>query len=563
MRRRDMLAGAAAFCAAAAHGSWGQEQKADLILRGGQIWSPGRRGTAIAIAGNRILGMGSDAAVRRWADAKTRVIDLKGRFVLPGFNDSHLHMTSLAQQYNDVSLLGARTMADVVERIRQRVAVTPPGEWVKVRAQWHEALLAEGRMPTRKDLDPVSPDNPVYIPRGGHVVAVNSKALQLAGITRNTPNPPGGIIVRDADGEPTGMLLEQARRGMDRMIKPLDPAQYAKALKQQIAELSAAGLTSITNPSTSMGQAQQLREFHQAGQLDMRVNWTVFAGSADDIRKLRATTAPFSGDRILRFSGIGEVGVDGGVEGAYLRAPYNVVPGEQNDPTYRGVATPLALDEAGFEDLYLAAIDAGYNFMTHVTGDAALDMNLNTLSRVAAKRDFRHLRWVLHGCFLTDDAQLAAVKKMGLTITAQTQPYLLGAQIAKWWGRERANRTMPFKAFLDAGIPVGGGTDAPAGIAPPMESLGWMVNRLCLGDVQYDKKWSLTPEQALTIYTIGSARTQFMDDAVGRLEPGMLADLTILADNPLKVPNVQLPKIENDATVMDGRIVFDRHKLFG
>lgn len=563
MRRRDMLAGAAALCAAAVHRSWAQDQKADLILRGGQVWSPGRRGTAIAIAGNRILGMGPDAAAHRWADAKTRIIDLKGRFVLPGFNDSHLHMTSLAQQYNDVSLLGARTMADVVERIRQRVAVTPPGEWVKVRAQWHEALLAEGRMPTRKDLDPVSPNNPVYIPRGGHVVAVNSKALQLAGITRDTPNPPGGIIVRDADGEPTGMLLEQARRGMDRMIAPLDPAQYAKALKQQIAELSAAGLTSITNPSTSASQAQQLREFHQAGQLDMRVNWTVFAGSADDIRKLRATTPPFSGDRILRFSGIGEVGVDGGVEGAYLRAPYNLVPGEQNDPAYRGVATPLALDEAGFEDLYLAAIDAGYNFMTHVTGDAALDMNLNTLSRVAAKKDFRHLRWVLHGCFLTDDAQLAAVKKMGLTITAQTQPYLLGAQIAKWWGRERANRTMPFKAFLDAGIPVGGGTDAPAGIAPPMESLGWMVNRLCLGDVQYDRKWSLTPEQALTIYTIGSARTQFMDDVVGRLEPGMLADLTILAANPLRVPSTELSKVENDATIMDGRIVFDRHKLFG
>ncbi len=560
MRRRDMLAGAAALCATTALRA--QDQKADLILRGGQVWSPGRQGAAVAIGGNRILGMGPDTAMRRWADAKTRIIDLKGRFVMPGFNDSHLHMTSLAQQYNDVSLLGARTMADVVERVRQRVAVTPPGEWVKVRAQWHEALLAEGRMPTRKDLDPVSPNNPVYIPRGGHVVAVNSKALQLAGITRDTPNPPGGIIVRDADGEPTGMLLEQARRGMDRMIAPLNPAEYAKALKQQIAELSAAGLTSITNPSTSMGQAQQLREFHQAGQLDMRVNWTVFAGSADDIRKLRATTPPFSGDRILRFSGIGEVGVDGGVEGAYLRAPYNVVPGEQYDPAYRGVATPLALDEAGFENLYLAAIDAGYNFMTHITGDAALDMNLNTLARVAAKKDFRHLRWVLHGCFLTDDAQLAAVKKLGLTITAQTQPYLLGAQIAKWWGRERANRTMPFKAFLDAGIPVGGGTDAPAGIAPPMESLGWMVNRLCLGDVQYDKRWSLTPEQALTIYTIGSARTQFMDDVVGTLAPGMLADLTILAANPLKVPSAELSKIENDATIMDGRIVFDRHKLF-
>ena len=564
--RRAVLAGASAIgLSAVCPHAWAAGADAGAEDSGGRtgLESGGVVGTAVAIGGNHILAVGSESAIRHRAGRGTRIINLKGRFVMPGFNDSHLHMTGMAQQFNDVSLLGSRNIADVVDRIRKRVAAMPPGEWVLARAQWHEALLSEGRMPTRKDLDPISPDNPVYIPRGGHVVTVNSKALQLAGITRDTPNPPGGIILHDADGEPTGMLLERARSLVDRLLKPLDPAQYGRALKQQIAELSAAGLTSVTNANTSSDQAQQLIKFHQAGLLNMRVNWTVAAGSAEDIRKLRTALAPLNGDRILCFSGVGEVYIDGGVEGAYLREPYKVVPGEQNDPAYRGVPMPSALDEASFEELYLAAIDAGYNCMTHITGDAALDLGLNTLSRVAAKKDFRNLRWTLHGCFLTDEAQLSAIRKLGLYITGQTQPYLLGAQMTKWWGSEQSNRSMPFQAFLDAGIPVGGGSDAPAGIATPIESVGWMVNRLCLGGVQFDRKWSLTPEQALTLYTTGSAQTQFMEDVTGKLVPGMLADLAILAGNPIQKSPAEISKIENDVTIMNGRVVFDRHKLFG
>ena len=559
--RRDLLARMAALGATSMAPAWGAGSKADLILRGGQVWSMGRRGTAVAIAGNRILAMGSDDAVMRHAARGTRIIDLKGRFVMPGFNDSHAHMTGLAQQYNDVPLLGSRTISDVVERIGRRVNATPPGIWVKTRAQWHEALLLEGRMPTRKDLDPVSPNNPVYVPRGGHVITVNSKALQLAGITRDTPNPPGGIIVRDADGEPTGMLLERARALIERHLPPLDAENYAGALKGQINELVAAGLTSLTNPSTSMPQAEQLQRLRQTNQLDMRVHWAALATTADDIRTLRAQYAPFQGDHLLRFSGIGEIQIDGGVEGAYLREPYRLVPGEQNDPNYRGVPMPLALDEAGFDALLLAAIDADYNFMIHITGDAALDMGIAALTRVQAQKTFRHLRWVLHGCFLTDEAQLAAVRKLGLYITGQSQPYLLGAQMVKWWGQERADRSMPFKAFLEAGLPVGGGSDAPAGIAVPMESVSWMVNRLCLGDVQLDRKWSLTVEEALILYTTGSATSQFMDGLTGKLEPGMLADVAILAESPFRVRPAELAKLENDASIMDGKVVFDRHKL--
>lgn len=537
---------------------------ADLIIRNARVWAglnlPAAE--AIAIAGNRIVAIGSNAAVRAHKTARTREVDVQGRFIMPGFNDSHLHLTYVAAERGKVHLLGSRSIADVVGRIRQRVQQTAPGEWVVARAQWHEALLEEGRMPTRKDLDSVSPNNPVFIPRGGHVATANSKALELAGINRDTPNPPGGIIVRDANGEPTGMLLERARPLVAQLLKPLAPDRYRAQLAEQIDEYSALGITSLTNPSTLPDHVEHLAALHRTAPLKVRVQWTANVDTAAKVRDLRARYAPLQGDDILRFSGIGEPGTDGGVEGAYLREPYAVIPGEQDDPSYRGIVLPFATDRVKYAEFYHAAIDAGFNVMTHVTGDGGLDIALEVLAEVRKQKAFDHLRWTLHGCFLTDDKQLAEIRRLGLYITAQAQPYLLGVQMSKWWGRARADRSIPMRAFLDARIGTGAGSDDPAGIANPLESLGWMVNRLCLGGLQLDKKWGISPEEALHCYTRVSAETQFMESKVGVLGPGMLADIVVLQADPLRAAPEELPKIKVDATLSDGRAVFDRDKLF-
>ena len=387
-------------------------------------------------------------------------------------------------------------------------------------------------------------------------------AFERAGITRETPDPPGGIIVRDADGEPTGVMIEAARYMISRFQKPLRPNEFRAAVANQIAEFNQLGITSVTNPSTRPFEVEQLQALHKETPLTLRLHWTARASTAENVHELRAQYEAGEGDDILRFSGLGEVGVDGGIEGAYLREPYELVPGEQDDPEYRGIIPPHARDEEKFIDFYLAAIDAGFNVMTHVTGDGGLDVALQTLSKVQETSSFKELRWTLHGCFLTDQEQLAKIKELELYITAQAQPYLLGHQMVRWWGQERADRSIPLRTFVDAGIKIGGGSDASAGIANPLESLGWMVNRRCLGDLQLDKQWSVTPEEALVLYTRGSAETQFMDKLVGTLRSGMLADLAILADDPLTVASEDINGIENDATIFDGRVVFDRYGLF-
>lgn len=537
---------------------------ADLVLTNAQVWTGEAREPHdgfVAISGNRILAVGPAGGASRYLSRSTRTVDLKRRFVMPGFNDSHLHLSMMASDYDNVALLGAASISEVEARIAQRAVQTPTGQWILCRSQWHEALLREHRMPTRDDLDRAAPQHPVYVPRGGHVATCNSLALKLAGVTRDTPDPPGGIIVRDPKGEPTGLLLETAKSLVSRLLPATGAAQYRNNLRRLIAELNSQGLTSFTNPSTSAEHAGHFAELRQSSGLDVRISWTAGADTAEDVRALRRAHAPLEGDDMLRFLGIGETLVDGGVEGALLRDPYMVIPGEQPDPRYRGVAMPWARDKAAFTDFYREAIAAGFNVMTHATGDAGLDVCLDALESVAARQSFRHLRWSIHGVFLADAAQIERIRRLGMQITAQAQPYLLGAQIARWWGRERVDRCIPMRAFLDAGITVGAGSDAPAGIARPMESLAWMVNRRCLGGVQLDRRWSISTAEALRLYTLGTARTQFMDRQLGLLKRGYLADLAVLNENPLRVSPDDLGRVEVDATLVDGRAVFDRHAL--
>src|SRR3954470_1277364 len=188
-------------------------QPADLVLRGGRVitvdndW---RVAQAVAVRDGRFVAIGDDATVAHYVGPNTQVIELAGKTIVPGLIDSHLHQLFAALNGPAVQLLGAKTVADVQAAIGERVARTEAGKWVMASSGWHESILEEGRMPTRYELDKVSPNNPVFIPRGGHVITVNSKALELAGITRDTQNPDGGVIVRDEKGEPTGVLLENA-----------------------------------------------------------------------------------------------------------------------------------------------------------------------------------------------------------------------------------------------------------------------------------------------------------------------------------------------------------------
>src|SRR6476620_578725 len=269
MRHRLDVALLSAFFVAFTLATSALAQPADLVLRGGRVitvdkdW---RVAQAVAIRDGRFLAVGSDAAIACHIGPNTQVIELTGKTVVPGLIDSHLHQRFAGLNGPAVQLLGSRTVVDVQNAIAERVARTEAGKWVMASSGWHESILEEGRMPTRFELDKVAPNNPVFIPRGGHVVTVNSKALELAGIGRDTPNPDGGVIVRDANGEATGVLLETAAY-LARKVLPPAPDNLPELLKIAMRDLNSYGITGVVEPGINEQQATLYRDVNAAGEM--------------------------------------------------------------------------------------------------------------------------------------------------------------------------------------------------------------------------------------------------------------------------------------------------------
>ena len=557
------VAGAPVLTRAAA----AQAASADVVLRGGTILTSNPlqpRAEMLAIFGERVLAVGAVSQIAPLIGPNTRVIELQGATVVPGLVDSHMHVKLLAYDLPNVDLLPARSMADLVAAIKARVAVTPPGEWVISRALWHQGTLAEGRLPTRADLDPVSPDNPVFLPRGGHVGVANGAALARFGITRDTPDPGAGVIVRDADGEPTGPLYDGARYAPYVMsaLPPTPSGDLARELiAQQMAVCNGLGITSATDPGITPAELNAYLETRRANQATLRVHTLLQAFSVDDVRQAIAAYQPLAGDALLHFGGFKYV-PDGGVEGAYMKDAYQVVPGEQNNPDYHGGihVPPGGIDE--WRQMYLEAAQAGFQYQTHTVGDAAIEQVLALHEDVAQQVPLEPLRWQVLHLFLPSAENLATMRRLGLQTSIQNVPALQGSAMDAYWGEERAQRAVPLRSILDAGIVTGGGCDAPAAPQSALASMQWMVTRQCLDGKVRGSDQAITAEEALRMFTIDSARTQFREDEIGSLEPGKFADLAVLDGDPLTVEPARIGSINVLATLLGGRAVYDYASLF-
>ena len=367
----------AAVAAAMATGAAAQEGPPDAVYVGGHVVTVDGEfsiAEAFAVDDGRFVAVGTDDEVRALAGEGTEVVELGGRTVIPGLIDSHLHQFGAALNAPRVSLLEARSMNDVRDAIAERVAETPPGEWVLASSAWHESILEEGRLPTRADLDAVSPDHPVFIPRGGHVVAVNSVALEMAGVTAETPDPEHGVVVRDEAGEPTGVLLEDATALVEDILPPPPPPEeQVRLLKDMMAELNAFGVVAVTEPGLNDEQIATYRQLEEEDALTTRVQMLYRVRSDEDVQHVADTYERDAAcDDMLCFSGV-KIGLDGGVEGARLSEPYLVVAGEQPDPDYRGVMILPAGGLDGYRDMLRLAARAGMQVQTHGVGDETLD----------------------------------------------------------------------------------------------------------------------------------------------------------------------------------------------
>ena len=535
-----------------------EAQPADLILRGGRIvtvdaqW---RIVEAVAVREGRFIAAGDNATVGALEGPQTQIIELAGRTVVPGLIDSHLHQLFTALNSPQVPLLATRTIADVQKAIAGRVSVTQPGQWVIASSGWHESVLEEGRMPTRFELDAVSPNNPVFIPRGGHVATVNSQALALAGITKDTPNPEGGVIVRDpASGDATGVLLESAA-ALVRQVLPPPPRDMAMLLKNAMRELNSYGIVGVVEPGVDERQMALYRQLHDANEMTVRTDVLFRALRKADVEKGIAAIRAQKNSDMLRFVGI-KFPLDGGVEGARMYSPFRIVPGEQPDPGYRGV---LLLPPGG-EDEYVDGLKliaaAGLQAQTHAVGDETIDVIVRAYERVNSETPIRRLNWTIMHIFHPSDAAIEKMARIGVAATVQDHPVLLGHNQRRWWGDERAAAAIPIRKLLDRGIMVGGGTDGPVVPIDPFLSMWWMTTRQVLKGYVLGLEHAITANEALQLYTINNARIMGVERDRGSIEVGKLADLVVLSHDILAPPLDAIRNTTALLTVVGGKIVY-------
>ncbi len=529
-----------------------------ILLHNGRVLTMDRAGTiaeAISLRGGRVEAVGPSARLLAAAAPDAERIDLGGRTVIPGLIDSHLHVHMAAMNATAVQLMDARSVADVQRAVAERAGATPPGEWITASSGWHEGMLAEGRLPTRWELDEAAPDNPVFIPRGGHVCTVNSRALARAGIDAATPDPAGGLVVRDpGTGEATGVLLETAAYLARRVLPPPPPApEQLRLLRAMLATLNGLGITGTVEPGLDEAKIRLFETLRDDGALTVRTDLLYRADTLAQTERGLALAGLRADDR-LRFAGV-KFMLDGGIEGARMYQPYQLVPGEQNDPAYRG----LLLLPPGGEEEFVAALmrvaEAGLQAQCHAVGDETIDLVVRAYERVDAVIPLRGLRWVvMHIQQPTPDA-IARMLRMGIMATAQDHSVLLGHNMLRWWGRQRADYSTPIRLLLDSGLHVGGGTDAPVLPISPFISMQWMVTRTMLNGVVLGPEQGITASEALRLYTIDNAVLMGVGADRGSLEAGKLADLAVLSQDILSVAPDTIARTSVLMTLVGGAAV--------
>lgn len=564
-------------------------EAADLVLRGGAVYTVDGAfsvGEAIAVGGGRVLVVGTSSEVERFVGAGTRVVELAGRAVIPGIDDSHLHAAAWgigSPPYSlDLSYPAVASIADMAEAVRAAAAETPAGTWITGQG-WDVGYLrectdGERSMPDRRDLDAVSPRHPVCLTDfSGHMILVNSAALAAVGLDRRTQAPAGGVIDRDAEGEATGIL----REGAQNLIQSAIPRPSCEVRKRAIADavrrLNSLGITAFTEPGLGPGGEGVLggalggdairayEELYASGELTARVSALLLpiamGESADALEdRVREQLAGLAEVDPQRFAVIGVKLFADGVppnETAYMYEPYGPSQGH-GALCVHGASEPL--QEAELRRAVDAVHRLGLQAGVHVTGDHAIDITVGAFveaSKRTPRDDARH--YVIHGDFISDE-RLAQLGERGYGVNMNPG---IKAQITDLMdaivGEELSARQWPTRSAAEAGATLCASSDAPvtppdwlAGIAGMMTRRSKATGRVSGPEQRVDF------ETALRAYTSNAARQSFAERWRGSLEPGKVADLVVLDEDLGSVDPERLTELSVDLTVFDGRVVYER-----
>ena len=530
---------------------------ADLVVVGARVWTgdPARpEATALAARGGRLVAVGGDADVRPLIGPSTRVVDARGRRVVPGFVDAHTHFVSGGFHLLAPELRDAASREEFVARLARHAAGLPPGAWI-TDGRWDHENWPGAPLPHRSWIDGVTGDHPVLLDRvDGHMSLANSRALARAGITRDTPDPDGGVIVRDPDGEPTGVLKDAAAALVAKVVPPRSAAELDRALAAALAHAARLGVTSIQD-ITQWEEWPAFERAHAAGALTVRVYARTPLASWERQRDLVAARG--AGDDWLRLGGF-KAYADGslGSSTALFFEPYADL------PSTAGVLADDFFPEGIFESRVAAADRTGLQVSTHAIGEKANALVLDVYERVArahGERDRRHR--IEHAQHLRR-AEIARFGPLG--VIASMQPVHL-ADDGRWAGKRlgpgRVHDSYPLRSLLDAGARLAFGTDWPVAPLEPALGLAAAVSRRTL-DGAHPDGWlpaeRISVAEALAAYTAGSAWAEFAEDEKGVLAPGRLADLVVLSADPFALPPERLGDLRAEVTVVGGRVVHER-----
>jgi predicted amidohydrolase YtcJ len=536
------------------------QSTADIVFKNGNVYTANDNAPAaqaIAVKADRIVFVGTNAAAEKFIGKDTRVVDLKGNTVLPGFTDSHQHLSGVGQREMTLNLENTSSLADLLAKLKERVDQTKPGDWVTGRG-WIETHWEPAAFPTRWDLDKVSPNNPVILGRAdGHGAVANTAALKLAGVDKDTPNPFGGEISKDKQsGEPNGMLLDAAQGLVRRRVPPTTPEEAERAVVLGVKRDIELGWTQIQDAGGSYADVDIFKKLYTAGTIKLRIYKAVYGPGPNATRLINegATVGAFGNRFTLRTIKVVSDGALGS-RGAALLAPYSDMPDTSGFLTVKAEELrPMLID----------ALRKGIQVETHAIGDRAnrfiLDEYETALKAVpASERKVAEPRWRVEHAQIVNPADIPRFAKLGIIPSMQPSHAIGDLFFApKRLGIERLAGAYAWQSFIKSGVVVPGGSDAPVERGEPMIEFYAAVARKDqkgFSGEGWHLEEAVTREQALKMFTIWPAYAAFEEKLRGTVEVGKLADLTILSADIMKIPELEILKTRCVMTVINGEIV--------
>lgn len=547
---------------------------ADLVLTNGTILTVDANDSiaqALAISDGRIVAVGTSDAIRSRVGANTRVVDLHGRTATPGLIDTHVHFSEADAMFTvDLSDPSIKRIDDVLARVREQVARVKPGEWVRGRG-WDEGRLAERRYITAADLDKVAPDNPVWLMQTtGHYGVANSYALKMAGVERETPDPPAGTIDRDAGGKPTGVLKESASSLVTKHVPPLSRDQMKQGILRIVRDFNAEGMTGAKDPGIGPEKWELYQEILAENQLTVRVFalWSggrTVASAQEALERLNRYPRPPAslGDGRLLSGGV-KIFMDGsgGARTAWMYDDFNRNFSDRDTGNHGYPTTEPGV----YRQMVQLLHDAGVHVSTHAIGDQAIDWVIDTYDQLLQRKPTRGLRHgIIHANTPTDHAietfaRLQRDFDAGYPEAQATFLWWLGDNYAGNLGPSRVGRLEPFRTYVQKGVKWGGGSDFGVTPFPARYSLWASVTRTTLngtyGAQPFGTSEAIDIRTALRSHTIWAAHQMFQENRIGSIEVGKDADIAVWDRNLYTVPGAQLKDLKCELTMVAGRIVY-------